>query len=224
MRRKKELKNKWDTTGSQEDKERYKEVKKDAKCAAAVAKARAWNELFGELETSEGEKKLFKLAKERDKANRDLTHITQIKDDHRVVLTEKDTITTRWKTYFEKLLNEDNPRSLFGDGNQNHGVMQEPTRLEVQRAVKKMKNGKATGPDKIPVEVWKSLGEFGIDQLTVLMKKIWRDEKIPTEWRNSVITPIYKEKGDIQDCGNYRGIKLMSHTMNIWEKIIDQRL
>ena len=38
------------------------------------------------------------------------------------------------------------------------------------------------------------------------------------------LPPIYKEKGDIQDCGNYRGIKLMSHTMKVWEKIIDQRL
>ena len=32
------------------------------------------------------------------------------------------------------------------------------------------------------------------------------------------------EKGDIQDCGNYSGIKLISHTMKIWEKIIDQRI
>ena len=41
---------------------------------------------------------------------------------------------------------------------------------------------------------------------------------MPEDWRNSVITPIYKEKGDIQDCGNYQGIKLMSHTMKIWGK------
>ena len=37
-------------------------------------------------------------------------------------------------------------------------------------------------------------------------------------------SPPYKEKGDIQDCRIYRGIKLMSHTMKIWEKIIEQRL
>ena len=147
VRRKKELKKKWDTTGRQEDKERYKEAKTDARRAVAVAKDRAWKELFGELETPEGEKKLFKLAKKRDKASKDLTQIKQIKDDHGVVLKEKDTITARWKTYFEKLLNEENPRSLFGDGNQNHGATQELTRLEVQRAVKKMKNGKAKGPD-----------------------------------------------------------------------------
>ena len=41
---------------------------------------------------------------------------------------------------------------------------------------------------------------------------------------NSVIIHIYKEKGDIQDCGNYRRIKLMPHTMKIWERIIDRRL
>ncbi len=39
-----------------------------------------------------------------------------------------------------------------------------------------------------------------------------------------MIKLIYKKKGNIQDCGNYRGIKLMSHTMRIWERIIDRRL
>ena len=29
---------------------------------------------------------------------------------------------------------------------------------------------------------------------------------------------------EIQDCGNYRGIKLMSHTMQIWERTIDRRM
>ena len=87
-----------------------------------------------------------------------------------------------------------------------------------------MKNGKARGPDEIPAEVWKSLGEKGIDLLWDLMQKIYQEEKLPNEWRDSVIVPIYKEKGDIQDCGNYRGIKLMSHTMKVWERIIERRL
>ena len=91
-------------------------------------------------------------------------------------------------------------------------------------AISRMKNGKATGMDGIPVEVWKCLGEEGIDMLWDLMKGIYEQEKIPMEWRDGVIIPIYKEKGSIQDCGNYRGIKLMSHTMKIWERIIDRRL
>ena len=48
--------------------------------------------------------------------------------------------------------------------------------------------------------------------------------KMPYEWRESTITPIYKYKGDHMNCSNYRGIKLLSHTMKLWERIIDQRL
>ena len=33
-----------------------------------------------------------------------------------------------------------------------------------------------------------------------------------------------KEKGDLQECQNYRGIKLLSHTMKIWECILDKRV
>ena len=42
--------------------------------------------------------------------------------------------------------------------------------------------------------------------------------------RESTITPIYKDKGDHMNCSNYRGIKLLSHTMKLWERVIDQRL
>ena len=57
-----------------------------------------------------------------------------------------------------------------------------------------------------------------------LLQKIFEQEKMPEEWRDSVIVPISKEKGDIKDCGNYRGIKMISHTRKIWERIIDRRL
>ncbi|KAE8705185.1 28 kDa ribonucleoprotein [Hibiscus syriacus] len=48
--------------------------------------------------------------------------------------------------------------------------------------------------------------------------------KMPEEWRESTVIPIYKNKGDPQRCGNYRGIKLLSHTMKLWERVIEARL
>ena len=87
-----------------------------------------------------------------------------------------------------------------------------------------MKNGRAVGPDNIPIEVWKGLGEKGINWLTKLFNEILRSKKMPDEWRKSTLVPIYKNKGDIQSCGNYRGIKLMSHTMKLWERVIERRL
>ena len=31
-------------------------------------------------------------------------------------------------------------------------------------------------------------------------------------------------KGDIQECKNYIGIKLLTHTFNIWERVLDRRV
>ena len=47
---------------------------------------------------------------------------------------------------------------------------------------------------------------------------------MPEEWRRSVLILVYKNKGNAQCCGNYRRIKLMSHTMKVWKKIIEARL
>ena len=47
---------------------------------------------------------------------------------------------------------------------------------------------------------------------------------MPEEWTDSVLIPIFKNKGDVQSCSNYRGIKLISHTMKLWERIIERRL
>ena len=35
---------------------------------------------------------------------------------------------------------------------------------------------------------------------------------------------MYKNKRDIQDYNNYRGIKLLSQTMKLWERMIKRRL
>ncbi|XP_064091671.1 uncharacterized protein LOC135205252 [Macrobrachium nipponense] len=50
------------------------------------------------------------------------------------------------------------------------------------------------------------------------------DEKIPEDWRESILIPIFKGKGVVQEYSNYRGIKLMSHTLKILERVIDGRL
>ncbi|KAH1202990.1 RNA-directed DNA polymerase from mobile element jockey [Glycine max] len=87
-----------------------------------------------------------------------------------------------------------------------------------------MSNGKAVRPDNIPIEVWKTLGDRGLEWLTKLFNEIMRSKRMPEEWRRSTLVPIYKNKGDIQNCANYRGIKLLSHTMKLWERVIERRL
>ena len=47
---------------------------------------------------------------------------------------------------------------------------------------------------------------------------------IPSSWRLSEVTPLFKRKGSILEYINYRGIKLISHTLNLLDRIIDQIL
>ena len=74
------------------------------------------------------------------------------------------------------------------------------------------------------VEAWIALGSKGVEFLVNFFNRLLRGEKIPDEWRKSVLASLYKCEGDIKECGNYRGSKLMSHTMKLWERIIKARI
>jgi len=84
-----------------------------------------------------------------------------------------------------------------------------------------MKSGKCTGPDDIPAEARKKIGELGIFYLAKLFNKIVKEKSIPGEWKESTTVPIWKNKGDSLSCNNYRPIRLLSHTLKIFERVVD---
>ena len=140
-------------------------------------------------------------------------------------MVNSEVVLKRWKEYFEKLMNEENRREPRTE--EPEVVSEEVncvSREEVKNALRRMKKGKAVGPDELPVEVWKCMGEMKIKFLTRLFNRLLMGERMPEKWRRIVLIPIYKNKGDAQCCGNYRGIKLMIHTIKVWERIIETRL
>ncbi|KAM1184249.1 hypothetical protein ACFX1S_013853 [Malus domestica] len=166
----------------------------------------------------------------REKKTRDLNQVRCIKDEDGKVLATENAVKDRWRGYFHNLFNEGHERSTpLGELSnseecRNYSFYRRIRKEEVVVALKKMKHRKAVGPDDIPIEVWKALGETGIAWLTDLFNRILKTKKMPNEWRKSTLVPIYKNKGDVQNCMNYRGIKLMSHTMKLWERVIEHRL
>ena len=96
--------------------------------------------------------------------------------------------------------------------------------LEIDKALNQTKNNKAAGPDLIPIETIKAGGEPLKLLLLDLMNLAWNTGTVPDEWNQSVICPIYKNKGDPLDCKNYRGISLMSHCGKLYERILETRL
>ena len=213
IKKKKEAKKAWDKTRNENTKKIYKKKKSNAKKTVAMAKGRAYDNLYARLETKEGEKELYRLDRQRDRAGKDVQHVRVIKDKNGNVMVNSEAVLKRWKEYFEKLMNEENNR--YPRTEEAEVVNEEVncvSREEVKNAVRRMKKGKAVVPDELPVEVWKCMKEMGIKFLTRLFNRLLIGERMPEEWRKSVHIPIYKNKRDAQCCGNYRGIKLMSHT------------
>ncbi|KAL6522165.1 hypothetical protein OROMI_032042 [Orobanche minor] len=213
---------------SDENYERYKKARTEAKKAVRNARSKVNKELYARLDTKEGEKDIYKLARMRERKTRDIGKVKCVKDTDQKVLVQDKEIKERWRSYFDTLFNGHQEQDIGNLNIPSSMVNREFKRRiqkgEVTMALKKMGSKKAEGPDGIPIEVWRCLGERGIDWLTMLFNKIWRSNKMPSAWRKSILVPLYKNKGDVQDCSNYRGIKLMSHTMKLWERVIEQRI
>ena len=68
--------------------------------------------------------------------------------------------------YYQKLMNEEHPRE--GRNEQCADVEDDSTQVtsaDIEMSLGNMKNGKATGPANLPVELWKGLARAGVNFL-----------------------------------------------------------
>ena len=135
-----------------------------------------------------------------------------IRDEEGRLLRDKGRIRERWVRFFRSLLNSksdmidaDIPKRL-----PQHPVASalgiEPTKEEIATAMKAMANAKAVGPDGLPAELLK----LGLQQDRTILRElhrtillelhrltilIWRQGKVPRQWKDAVTTILHK-KGD----------------------------
>jgi len=67
------------------------------------------------LDTKEGEKDMYHLARQRDRAGK----VRVIKDRNGNVQTSEESVLRRWKEYFEELINVENETESRTDGRQS---------------------------------------------------------------------------------------------------------
>ncbi|XP_076452167.1 uncharacterized protein LOC143287768 [Babylonia areolata] len=122
------------------------------------------------------------------------------------------------KTLYDTRRNYINPAD--GDLDINCG---NPTREEVRKATKLLRNGKAAGPDDIPAEALKADLETTVEMLYPLFEKIWEEEEVPADWKEGYLIKLPK-KGDLSNCANYRGITLLSVPGKVFNRILLERM
>ena len=81
---------------------------------------------------------------------------------------------------------------------------------------------KASGGDRIPVELFQMLKDDAVKVLHSVHQQIWKTQQCSQDWKKSVFIPITK-KDNAKECSNYCTIALISHASKVMLKILQVR-
>ena len=200
----------------------YKDINKEIKKKCNEAKEEWLKEQCKEIEQNQNKDSKYMHNKIKEVSGHKLKSNSPscIKSKDGTLLMEEEEVRDRWSEYIEDLFH-DNRESLptIKKNFEGPSILKQ----EVAAAINKMKNGKATGPDNIPIEMIKALEEIGLDMTTRLMNAIYDNGTIPVDLCKSVFIALPKTPG-ATECELHRTISLMSHFTKVLLRILMVRM
>ena len=82
---------------------------------------------------------------------------------------------------------------------------------------------KASGCDRILVELFKTLKNDAIKVLHSICQQIWKTQQWPQDWKRSILIPVPKKSGT-KECANHQTDALIFHASKVMLKILHARL
>ena len=95
---------------------------------------------------------------------------------------------------------------------------------ELVSIIRKLKEKKSPGPDRVINEFLSELGNGLLIPLLNLFNIVKKSKQIPKQWYSVLIQILYKNKGSRKSIVNYRGIFLASVVSKVFEKLIKGRM
>ena len=90
----------------------------------------------------------------------------------------------------------------------------------VVHVIRNLNPNKAVGPDSVHNKMLIKAVDIIAAPLVTLLNRSLSEHKLPTPWKLANVTPIYKNKGEKDSCGNYRPVSLLSCVSKIMEKCV----
>jgi hypothetical protein len=176
---------------------------------------------INELETNNKNKNIRDLYRDINEFKKGCqSRINIIKDENGNLIADPQNVLNRWKNFFTHVLNVHGIHDVKQmDIHTAEPLVPEPSLVEVELAIGKLKSYKSPGTDQIPAELIKAGGETLCSEIHKIICPIWNKEELPQQWKESIIVRIYK-KGDKIDCKIYRGISLLSTAYKILYNIL----
>ena len=131
---------------------------------------------------------------------------------------EAEDIKKRWQEYTEELYEKDHHNQDNYNGVITH-LGPDNLECEVKWALGSITTNKASGGDRVPVELFQILKDDAVKVLHSICQQICKTQQWPQDWKRSVFIPILK-KGNAKECSNYHTIALISHASKVMLKIL----
>lgn len=200
-----------------------------AKLRASLKRDREawWSHRASEMETAAAlgdHRKLFRIIRETSSRRPGVSE--RICDEAGQPLHNLSKRLERWAEHFENQFNRPALQAPMpvSDRPAPWAVRMDPPSLtEVEREIRLLKLNKAAGPDGLHPALFKFGGPALVSDLHGLLIKLWEQETVPADWSHSVIVPIFKG-GSRSECGNHRGISLISIASKLLASIVLRRL
>jgi len=159
-----------------------------------------------------------------DFKNRNQLRCNIVKDEKGDSVADSQNILASWRKYFSQLFNVQGVKDVRqAEVHTAELLVPELSAAEIELANDTLKSHKSPGTVQIPAELIKTVGRTICLEIHKLITSIWKKEKLPEEWKESIIIPIHK-KGDKTDRNNYRGISLLPNTYKILFNILLSKL
>lgn len=197
-------------TPSVQNEETYKSKRNTAKAIARRAHQQYWDIFVSNIEHDlHGRQEVaYKIIKHLNSQERDTARLNVIEDEE-------------WKRHYQELWCQ--AEANRDEGSDISACVDMITLDELQQALRDSKNRKASGLDKINMELLKHGGPLFELRFLHLINECWRANDVPSAWNKAEVISLFK-KGDRHRCDNYRGISLLNSAYKVYSRIINNRL
>ena len=196
----KQAKMKWNQDPSHSNADNVNDVRRDASRHFRNKKKAYLRARIEELETNSkinNIRDLYRGINDMKKGYQPRTRI--VKNEKGDLVADSHSIMARWKNYFSQILNIHGVSDVRqAEIHTSEPLVHEPSALEDELAIEKLKSHKSPGIDQIPAELMKAGGSTIRRAIHKLIIVIWNKEELPGELKESIIIPIHK-KGDNQE-------------------------
>ena len=158
--------------------------------------------------------------------------ISSLKIDEKISSDPTD-MANSFNNYFSSI-GKDLQKNIYYYGNNFTNYLKQPNdynffinptdEVEIINLIDNLCTNKATGPHSIPTDILQLI-KFNIaTPLSEIINLSFSTGIYPDNLKTAEVIPIYKDKGSMLQCCNYRPISLLSNINKIYEKMMHSRL